>query len=127
MPLDVQLVNEALPGTPVIAEDVGGNPALPAIDGSQVTGITATQVGAIPDTEKGAPNGVAELDGTGVVPYTQLPSELSDYAGRFEAATITTGNIGTNKWGWWWDTVNSRLLLVRNRSGVLYGVEANPL
>lgn len=127
MPLDVELVNVALPGTQVIAENVGGNAALPAIDGSQVTGITATQVGAIPDTEKGAPNGVAELDGSGQVPYSQLPSELSDYVGRFESATITTGNIPTDKWGWWWDTVNLRLLLVRNRSGVLFGVEANPL
>jgi hypothetical protein len=47
----------------------------------------------------------------------------TDYAGRFEGATIGTGDIPLNKWGWWYDTVNSRLLAVRNRSNVLYFVE----
>lgn len=48
----------------------------------------------------------------------------SDYAGKFESATITVLQIPSGKWGWWWDTVNSRLFNVRNRSGVLYAVEA---
>lgn len=48
----------------------------------------------------------------------------ADYAGRFEGASISTGDIPLNKWGWWWDTVNLRLLAVRNRAGVLHKVEA---
>ena len=51
----------------------------------------------------------------------------TDYVGRFEQATIGTGDIGLNKWGWWWNTTTSKLFSVRNRAGVLYGVESNPL
>ena len=41
--------------------------------------LTASRVGYIPATEKGAVNGVAELDSTGKVPSSQLPSnELND-------------------------------------------------
>jgi len=51
-----------------------------------------------------------------------------DYVGRFEQPIpVTTTEIPTNKWGWWWDTVNSVLLQVRNRGGNLYAVEANEL
>lgn len=35
--------------------------------------VTAAQAGAIPENEKGAPNGVAQLDDNGKVPGTQLP------------------------------------------------------
>jgi hypothetical protein len=49
----------------------------------------------------------------------------TDYAGRFEGASIGTGDIPLNKWGWWWDTVNLKLLAVRNRAGVLHKVEAD--
>jgi hypothetical protein len=60
--------------------------------------------------------------------YTDTEAQNAvDYAGRFEAASISTGDIGLNKWGWWWDTVNSRLVLVRNRAGVLYAVETTTL
>lgn len=38
----------------------------------------ADDIGAIPATEKGAVNGVAELDATGKVPSTQLPSYVDD-------------------------------------------------
>ncbi|UOF90753.1 pyocin knob domain-containing protein [Fodinisporobacter ferrooxydans] len=41
-------------------------------DGSQLTGITASQVGAIPTTAEAAANGVATLDATGNVPASQL-------------------------------------------------------
>jgi hypothetical protein len=40
---------------------------------------TASEVGAIPTTQKGANNGVAELDSTGKVPLLQLPSGITDY------------------------------------------------
>lgn len=39
---------------------------------------TAEMVGAIPATQKGAVSGVAELDSTGRVPSTQLPSYVDD-------------------------------------------------
>ena len=39
---------------------------------------TANEVGAIPSTDKGAVNGVAELDANGLVPASQLPSFVDD-------------------------------------------------
>ena len=39
---------------------------------------TASEVGAIPSTEKGANSGVATLDASGKVPATQLPSYVDD-------------------------------------------------
>lgn len=41
-------------------------------------GITASGVGAIPSTDKGANGGVAELDSNGLVPASQLPSYVDD-------------------------------------------------
>jgi len=70
------------------------------------------------------PNGALTDDGNGTI---SLDFGASDYAGRFEGLTIGTGDISLNKWGWWYDTTNSRLVLVRNRAGTLFGVEANPL
>lgn len=65
---------------------------------------TASEVGAIASTLKGATNGVAELDSTGKVPSSQLPSFVDDviegylYNGKFykEAAhtTVITGESG---------------------------------
>lgn len=40
--------------------------------------LTASRVGYIPNVEKGTANGVAELDGTGKVPSSQLPSYVDD-------------------------------------------------
>lgn len=40
--------------------------------------LSATDVSAIPASQKGAANGVAELDSTGKVPSTQLPSYVDD-------------------------------------------------
>lgn len=45
---------------------------------SEKPSYTATEVGAIPTTQKGANNGVAELDATGKVPSSQLPSFVDD-------------------------------------------------
>lgn len=56
---------------------------------------TATEVGAIPASQKGANNGVAELDSTGKVLSSQLPSYVDDV---LEYATSTnfpaTGETG---------------------------------
>ena len=73
------------------------------IDGTDIN-ITATEVGAIPSTQKGAANGVASLDSTGKVPSAQLPSYVDDVvegylsAGKFYAesahTTIINGESG---------------------------------
>lgn len=53
---------------------------------------------------------------------------LNDYVGRFDQATQpSTGDIPDTKWAWWFDTVNLRLLLIRNRGNVLYAVEATQI
>lgn len=50
-----------------------------AFDGSSNITITATDsIARIPETDKGAPNGVATLDHDGKVPATQLPSYVDD-------------------------------------------------
>lgn len=55
-----------------------------------------------------------------------IPDE-STFSDNFEGSSISTGDIPVDAWGWWWDTVNLKLFLVRNRAGNLYAVEANPL
>jgi hypothetical protein len=58
-------------------------------------GITASGVGAIPSTDKGANGGVAELDSNGKVPSSQLPSYVDDvlsYASQ--SAFPATGESG---------------------------------
>ncbi|MBO7716082.1 MAG: hypothetical protein J6S85_21135, partial [Methanobrevibacter sp.] len=65
--------------------------------------LTASRVGFIPTTEKGANNGVAELNSTGKVPSSQLPSYVDDVIdgyynevdGKFyEEDTYTTEIVG---------------------------------
>ena len=56
---------------------------------------TASEVGAIPTTQKGAASGVAELDSGGKVPASQLPSYVDDvleYSSR--SAFPSTGETG---------------------------------
>lgn len=43
-----------------------------------VSGVTASSLGVIPTTQKGVANGVASLDGNGLVPSSQLPSYVDD-------------------------------------------------
>ena len=77
---------------------------------------TASEVGAIASTSKGAANGVAELDSSGKVPASQLPSYVDDVIDLLSVttapSTCSTGDlyynstskkiftaIGTNTWG----------------------------
>jgi hypothetical protein len=62
----------------------------------------------------------------GITNANWVEAVASDYAGKFETASIGTGDIPNGKWGWWWQTTTSELWLVRNRSNVLYYVEATP-
>lgn len=56
---------------------------------------TAADVGAIPTTEKGANNGVAELDANGKVPSSQLPSYVDDVVEAADYASLpSTGETG---------------------------------
>ena len=56
---------------------------------------TASEVGAIAATTKGANNGVAELDSTGKVPSSQLPSFVDDVLEYDSMSTFpTTGETG---------------------------------
>ena len=71
--------------------------------GLDLTYLTASRVGYIPATEKGAHSGVAELDSTGKVPSSQLPSYVDDIVdgyykeadGKFyEDSAYTTEIVG---------------------------------
>jgi hypothetical protein len=80
-------------------------------------GITASGVGAIPSTDKGANGGVAELDSNGKVPSSQLPSYVDDvlsYASQSAfPATGETGKIyiaeDTNKTYRWSGSVYAEI------------------
>lgn len=54
-------------------------------------------------------------------------SDITLFAGNFELSSITATQIPDTFWGWWWDDVNLKMFTVRNRAGILYAVEANPL
>ena len=57
--------------------------------------LTASDVGAIATTAKGAANGVAELDSTGKVPSSQLPSFVDDVLEYDKQSSFpTTGEVG---------------------------------
>ncbi len=65
---------------------------------SLVSTAQSTADAAIPSSEKGAVNGVAELDGTGKVPASQLPTNLMQYQGNWDASTNSptlTSGVGT--------------------------------
>jgi len=64
------------------------------------TSISYDNTTYIPDTEKGANNGVATLDSGGKIPAAQLPSTVMEFKGTWSAATNTptltdgTGDAG---------------------------------
>ena len=62
-------------------------------------GIYTALAGKIPATEKGTSGGVATLDSTGRVPYSQLPESAMEYLGKWDASTNTPhleDGTGTN-------------------------------
>ena len=54
-------------------------------------------------------------------------SDVTTFTGNFELPAISVSEITVNTWAWWWDTINLKLFIVRNRAGILYAVEATPL
>lgn len=74
----------------------GGGGAVDSVNGSTgVVVLDASDVGAIDTSAKGAANGVAELDASGLVPAAQLPSYVDDvleyaHVGLFPG----TGEVG---------------------------------
>lgn len=82
-----------------IADGSVSNAEFQRLDG--VTSNIQTQLDAkVDDSEKGAPNGVATLDGSGKVPVSQLPNAIMEYQGTYNASTNTptladgVGSIG---------------------------------
>ena len=71
-PIQNKVVNSALSGKVPTTRTVNGK----ALSGN-IT-LAASDVGAIPTSQKGATNGVAELDNSGKVPSAQLPSFVDD-------------------------------------------------
>lgn len=93
----------------VTAADIGlgnvvntGDSAVPVSGGTTkfTTGGAYTELAKkIDKTEKGASNGVATLDATGRVPYSQLPESAMEYKGAWDASTNTPSladGTGTN-------------------------------
>lgn len=97
-PVQNKVINSALAGKVPTSRTVNGK------DLSTNITLTADDVDAIPADQKGANNGVAELDATGKVPAAQLPSYVDDViegymsAGKFykEPAhtTVINGEAG---------------------------------
>jgi hypothetical protein len=94
-------------GDLALVSDAGGvvtESAVTTTELEYLSGVTSSVQdqldGKIDDTEKGAANGVATLDGGGKVPVAQLPNSIMDYLGTWTASTNTptltngTGNAG---------------------------------
>lgn len=96
-PVQNKIIKEALDGKVPTTRTINGK----ALSGN-IT-LSASDVGAIASTLKGAANGVAELDSSGKIPSTQLPSYVDDVIegyynetdGKFyKTSSYTTGIVG---------------------------------
>lgn len=65
--------------------------------GQSLAALNADSVNAIPSTEKGKANGVAELDSSGKVPSSQLPAMDYDPAGSADAVQKALNTHTSNK------------------------------
>ena len=82
----------------VTASDVGAVPTTRTVNGKALSAdisLSASDVSAIPSSQKGAASGVAELDSSGKVPTSQLPSYVDDVLEYTNKASFpTTGETG---------------------------------
>lgn len=80
-------------------------PITTLINGKPLSGnvtLSASDVGAIPATAKGAASGVAELDSTGKVPASQLPAYVDDVVDAYVvsgAAAFSSGWLSATSGG----------------------------
>lgn len=76
------------------------NTEITSTEAGHLAGVTSdiqTQLDAkIPNSEKGAVNGVATLDGGGKIPTAQLPNSVMEFKGTFDPATATFTDAGGN-------------------------------
>jgi hypothetical protein len=85
----------ALGSKTLTAADVGAATASHTHSISQVTGLQTALDNKLDDSQKGAANGLAELDATGKVPSAQLPSYVDDVLEYAAAANFpATGETG---------------------------------
>lgn len=88
-PVQNKVINSALSGKVPTTRTINGK-AL-----SSNISLSASDIGAIPTSQKGAASGVAELDSSGKVPSTQLPSYVDDvHEFNNRAAFPKTGETG---------------------------------
>ncbi len=64
---DIQLTEQE-------SQDFVNTPEVPIYEDPNPTSISAADVGAVPDSDKGQANGVATLDSSGKIPATQIPA-----------------------------------------------------
>ena len=113
----------------VSKDDVGlgnvvntGDSATPVSGGTTkfTTGGAYTELAKkVNNSEKGAANGVATLDASGRVPYSQLPESAMEYEGKWDASTNTpTLKDGTG--------VNGEFYIVSVGGTVNFGTAASP-
>lgn len=79
-------------GAPGVVQSINGQSAAAVV-------LDAADVGAVPDTAPGAPNGVAQLDTTGKVPAEQLPTATGGGAvdsvnGQTGVVVLAAGDVG---------------------------------
>jgi hypothetical protein len=85
----------ALGSKTLTAADVGAATASHTHSISQVTGLQTALDNKLDDSQKGAANGLAELDATGKVPSAQLPSYVDDVLEYAASANFpATGETG---------------------------------
>lgn len=68
-------ISDATSGFSSAWSDITGKPSW---IGDSKPEYTASEVGAVPSSEKGTANGIASLDSSGKVPASQLPSYVDD-------------------------------------------------
>lgn len=99
-------------GKVIVAGTISSNGSLVLTDADKTNTVTEDSTDVITSgavytaledkidvTEKGASNGVATLDATGRVPYSQLPESAMEYKGTWDASTNTPelkDGTGTN-------------------------------
>lgn len=88
----------------VFAGPASAGPSVPTFRALVAADIPSLSATYVTQSEVGAPNGVAALDGGGKVPLSQLPSALMEFQGNWDPSTNTpslvdgTGTTGFTYW-----------------------------